>query len=1197
MRPGRSKIAAFLVGFCLSLSTGEVAAVKIAQSPLFVSNTADPNILFILDDSGSMRWGFSPDELVDDISVDVPDGGLIVTNDASVYADECPGDGSYAGVDTCFFAVEGNHAAASHTTNPIYYNPDNVYAPPFKGDGTGDRYPDSQYTDAWLDGYDSANTETMKVNLSDDYRAIMDPYYRLVAYCDGGVVVQTDGRYSCIGGSFRLHYGFAIGSKTNNTNDKSGDSAFYYNFIGGDGCTAKPIPDSCFSTIINPSTDAEKKNFANWFSYYRNRQLLSRAGVSSAFIDQSENMRLGYGSLNSSDTIITGVKPFSGDPRSNFFKWLHGANASGGTPLRTALKDAGDYYSRDSGAEDHPWRTDTESKVDAEYLECRQSFTILMTDGYWNDDLSGMGDQDGKEGNSITGPSGRNYKYTPVDPFKADATNTLADVAMKYWKNDLQPNVTNRVPTSDENPAFWQHMRTYGVGLGVSGSIEPVDAFAASAGGTAISWPDPTAAGAAQSSKIDDLLHASVNSRGGFFSASDPTTFGKELGQTIGQITEAVGSASGITFDTATLEEDSLMFSARFDSRFWQGDLDARPLIFKPEDDEPSVGGAPVWSAADKLDEKDPDSRVIVTYDSSAGAGVPFLWDNLLASQKLDLSFGAATGEAEAAGKSRLAFLRGDRSKEGDGFRVRGSRLGDIVHSTPVRVASPSSGWPDTANFGEDTKRYSDFRAAKAKRTPVIYVGANDGMLHGFKATEDGGEELIAYVPGSVYSDKSSAGLHHLTSTGYSHQYYVDLSPLKQDVYTKGISTTGGLTTDRNWRTVLVGGLRAGGRGVFALDVTDPANFTEAKAGQLALWEFTPDASDSRKHLGRSIRPPQIALADWGTTKTDYRWTAFVANGYNADTDSTGYFMLDIEGGIGGSWVEGTNFKYIEFSTTGGGLSPLTAYDSDGDNIVDRVYAGDTVGRMWVAEKSNKGWGASYDTTSLFTAPAVGDPATRQAITAAPLVIANSGQKPASKEGPDTYVVFGTGKYLGFDDIGDTRQQAVYAVRDIGEGGRSVSDLAKRTLRSDVVSVDGTNYDVLLSEPDSTASATSDVKGWYVNLFEAGERVYLTPQVRGRYIFVTSIIPSTNPCIAGGESRPMAFGLDGLTPDKAVFRRIPHPVSSFKKMDGIANTPAFLGDFMFTPTSGGGDPDIEGIDVGNVFEDLGRQGWQELIAD
>lgn len=1184
MRRIKSNLTAFAAGFCLSLSTAQ--AVEIAESPLFVTNTADPNILFILDDSGSMRWGFVPDELVDDISVDLDP--VSITGDETL----CPGRGTYAGVQTCFFPVEGKKAALSYATNPLYYNPSKIYTPPMKKDGT--RYPNASYTDAWIDGYDSGNTGALTVNLSNDYRAIMDPYYRRLEFCEG--YLGESGKCDHDSGSYE---GFVIGAKTNTADGRSGDAGFYFNFTGGDSCSSAPFPDSCFSEALSPSTDDEKQNFANWFSYYRTRQLLSKAGVTLAFIDQSENMRVGYGAINEAGTIVRGVKPFSGDSRSQFFEWLQGTDAVGGTPLHRALQDAGNYYSRNLNETDNPWRTDTGSQESPEYVECRQSFTILMTDGYWDQPGNGfevVGDQDGTDGQLITGPSGRRYKYVPADPFQAAADDTLADVAMKFWKTDLQTDIVNRVPTSDQDPAFWQHMNTYGVGLGVSGTIDPTDAFDAISINSAIAWPDPTAQDATKSSKIDDLLHASVNSRGNFFSAADPTTFGDELAKTIGQITEAVGSASGITFDTATLEEDSLMFSARFDSSHWQGDLDARPLIYNPGDTEPTVGNR-VWSAAEKLDAGVPDDRVIITYNGSVGK--PFRWGSLNASQQADLAFGAQTAEEiPVLGGDRLSYVRGDRSKEGDDFRVRASRLGDIVHSTPVRVARPASVWPDTEQFGAVTNRYSDFRAAKANRTPVIYVGANDGMLHGFKATEDGGQELLAYVPASVYSSAPSEGLHHLTSLGYSHQYYVDLSPLVTDVFTKGRSADGTVTSGRDWRTVLFGGLRAGGRGVFALDVTDPASFSENNAEQLALWEFSYDSADSRKNLGYNIQPPQVALADWGSNQSDYRWTAFISNGYNSDTESTGFFMLDVEGGIDGNWEENVDFRYIEFSTTGGGLSPLTLYDSNRDKVVDRVYAGDTAGRLWSAAKTNQGWGGAHKSgnkiEALFTTPEIGSPAVNQAITAAPMVIPNVGQKPASNQEPDTYVIFGTGKYLGFEDILDNRQQALYAVRDVGTGGRTISDLGERQL-NEYQNYQSSGFDILLSEATTTSS--SDDNGWYVNLFEQGERIYLTPQVRGEYIFATSIIPSTNPCVAGGESRIMAFGLDGYTPNKAVFRSLPFAASAFKKIDGIANPAAFLGDFMFTPTSGGGEPDIEGIDVGNVSDDLGRQGWQELIED
>ncbi|MDX5473483.1 MAG: hypothetical protein LPJ97_14480, partial [Marinobacter sp.] len=564
-------------------------------------------------------------------------------------------------------------------------------------------------------------------------------------------------------------------------------------------------------------------------------------------------------------------------------------------------------------------------------------------------------------------------------------------------------------------------------------------------------------------------------------------------------------------------------------------------------------------------------------------------------SQKNDLRFGSGTdAERDARGEQRLAFLRGDRSREGSDFRVRDSRLGDIIHSTPVRVSRPAVGWPDTSPFGVDTNRYSDFRAAKSSRTPVLYVGANDGMLHGFVATESGGQEVMAYMPSLVFSDQPARGMHHLTSKSYSHRYYVDLTPTVSDVYTRGRLPSGVATTARNWRTVLLGGLRSGGAGVFALDVTDPAAFSDENASQVALWEFT------HPKLGVVTQPPQVALADWGNG--DYRWTAFVSNGYNGQTASTGFFMLDIEGLIGRAPQEGNgstdNYQYVEFAESGTGLSPLSLYDTTGDRTVDRVYAGDLNGRMWVGIGGNQGWGSAYRTGQtplpLFTSPSVGSPAERQSITAAPMIIRNAGQKPAGGA-PDTYVLFGTGRYMGVNDLSDNRQQAFYAVRDTGSSQVTVSQLAQRRLVN-YPNYQGLGVDALLSET-STGGAANDDRGWYVNLFESGERIYLTPQVRGRYIFAVSIIPSSNPCISGGESRIMVFGLDGLTPDRPVLTALDVPVTSYKKIDGIANPFAFLGNFMFTPTSGGGDPDIEGIDVGDVLDGLGRQGWQELIEN
>src|SRR5690606_12038846 len=161
------------------------------------------------------------------------------------------------------------------------------------------------------------------------------------------------------------------------------------------------------------------------------------------------------------------------------------------------------------------------------------------------------------------------------DPFKDDqGGRTLADVAMYYWKRDLRTDMDNYVPTTPKNPAFWQHMVTYGVGLGVSGSVDPDDAFAAIETGAVIDWWG----GNDNQNKINDLLHAAVNSRGGFFSAADPETFASELVDTVAEIVAEAGSATAVEFDVSSFQEGAQIFSAQFDPNGWTGDIKAARL-------------------------------------------------------------------------------------------------------------------------------------------------------------------------------------------------------------------------------------------------------------------------------------------------------------------------------------------------------------------------------------------------------------------------------------------------------------------------------------------------------------------------------------------------------------------------------------------------------------------------------------------
>lgn len=1173
----RNAVAALLVFPTIVLAVPG----DLADGPLYLTSAVDPNLMFIIDDSGSMHFEYIPDSI-----------GTIATNyraymfpqPSGVY-----GSGDYAarlcdGSPRLYFVPTFDDSNAhnlilrSSANNAAFYNPDIEYTPWVNNDGSAraNADPEAAY-------WNPENTALGSLNLLQAKTATAHWFTGANANTSD---VQGSPAFYC-GGSEKTYWPITY-YKYN-----SGDKTLIGSYTKVE-ITASTADSATFTSpagIVRTKAE-EVQNFANWFQYYRSRVLAARSGIGKAFAQLPSNIRVGYGAINKGTssvdgvdtaTVVNGLRAFTGDDRTNFFNLLYGRSIpTSGTPLRTALKAVGEYYKRtdDKG----PWSRTPGTTNTAAHLECRQSFSILMTDGYWSGSSPDVGNADNEDGLTITSPNGESYKYTPKEPFKDDVSNTLADVAMTYWKQDLRTDLDNLVPASDDNPAFWQHMVTYGVGLGVSGSVDAEDAFNAIDAETDVSWGSTST----DAGKLDDLLHAAVNSRGGFFSAADPDAFATELADVLVNILEAVGSSSGITFNTATLESDSLLFGARFDSSRWSGELGARALI-ENEGAPPTVSPTPAWEAGAVLDARNlaTDPRAIITYSGSAG--VPFRWDSLNAAQKSDLQY---NGD-ETLGQNRLAYLRGDRSLENGTFRSRDSRLGDIVNSTPVYVAAPGQPWPDIEPFGATTDRYSSFRFEQRERRPMVYVGANDGMLHGFAANntqaEGGGSELFAYVPEAVFSADADKGLHYLTDSAYQHRFYVDLPVMVVDAYIEGPNSQAA-----DWRTVLVSGSRSGAKGIFALDITNPANFSEANASSIALWEFTGE-DDSR--MGYITEPPIITMAKWGNN--DYRWTAFLGNGYNAATAGTGMFMLDLEGGLDGIWSSGTDYRYISFDSAGSGLSPVRVLYAPGTFIADRVYAGDLSGNIWVASVSGNGtWASAYGSGNtavpLFTANYTDATGTtrRQPITAAPMVIPHE-----ATEGdgyvPNYLVLFGTGQYLTPEDPTNVDVQSFYGVLDKGVTALNRTLLENRTLSESTLTIDSVVSEVRFANGDDVA--WSQQAGWYVDFnTELGERIVLSPQIRGKYAFVNSMVPSSDPCEIGGGGWLMAFGLDGRTPDRAVFKRFGEPVVGFKVKGGLPNKQNFLGDFMLTPLSNS-EIVTEEIDVGGDEDKLGRLSWQELI--
>lgn len=1153
----KSKFIHMVAGMLICIPVSGYAEVNFAQKPLFAGGSVEANMLFILDDSGSMRWGFMPDELVDPgISL----SGRRLPN--------CDRYVTYGGNSYCGLDIDGREQLTSPAFNNIYYDPEATYLPPTKSDGT--LFPNADFTNAPLDGYAGGTS----IDLSDEYRAIMDDYYYY-------------GRYYVSGGYYNL-FGFTLSD--------SGEDEGAFVYVPGTGCS--PVSQSCLEKKTVPSNDLpgdadfQRQNFANWFSYYRTRMMLSKAGVGAAFGgDFSQEFRLGWGEINrgrntvdgaSVRAIRQGVRRYA-DVKGDFYDWLYDQDPTGATPLQRALEGAGQYYEGSKRA----WADDPSRAVDETTnpaRECRQSFSVLMTDGYYNTgsdydpDLADYADDN--IGPNITTGLEAPYQYQPSVPYSDSYTGrvSLADIAMHYWKRDLRSDIDNYVPVSDDidnenvrrpgNPAFWQHMVTYGVGLGVTGTVDPKEAFENALDGDTVDWWG----GNTNQDKINDLLHASVNSRGGFYSASNSAEFETALTSILQDASARAGSSTGVDFSINSFQKGALLFSAAFDPSGWTGDVKAvelgetaegAPVV--PEDD--STG----WSARQKLDARDlsENDRTIITYDGSRGR--PFRWADLTTGQKADL----ATGNAGLA-EDRLAYLRGDRTFETDldNFRKRASRLGSVVNSTPRFLAAPDSEWPNSPVFGDG--KYAAFAKSQEDRTPVVYVGANDGMLHGFKGTNDesGGEEILAYVPSFVFSTEDNKGLHYLTEPGYEHRYYVDLETQVTDVFIQGRNAAGGIS-EASWKSVLVGGGRGGEPGIFAIDVTDPDSFSEDNSQSTVLWEFT------HEKLGNLVQPPIVSMADWGGG--DYRWTAFVPSGYNSG--STGFFMLDMEGGLDGSWDSG-DYEYIEFES-GSGLSALTVIDITSDYVSDRVYAGDLEGNMWVAVGGSGGWSSAYKSgNSPRPYITVGKP-----ITGAPTV----GPSSASGKDPNLMILFGTGKYLERSDTSSLAEQSFYGVLETADTKTTLTeaDLVERNVQTRFDRVNGVKQQIRFAEGDLVDYEVK--KGWFADLPDSGERVVTNAVIRGDYAYVSTLIPSEDPCLGGGEGWIMAFNIQegavGLNENEVGAFEDSTPDAMGYRVLGAPSQIKVWGDYLAYDCAGCG---VQLDELPPFGLTLGRKGWREL---
>jgi type IV pilus assembly protein PilY1 len=621
-------------------------------------------------------------------------------------------------------------------------------------------------------------------------------------------------------------------------------------------------------------------------------------------------------------------------------------------------------------------------------------------------------------------------------------------------------------------------------------------------------------------------------------------------------------------------------FLAFYDPTTWTGDVTANEITYgggvvtvSPTanwDASCGLTGVPAnqtclyTGAAGPTSAQAPSSRVMLTWNGTQG--IPFEWGSLNTTEQNTLD----AGDPTPYNSNRLNYLRGDRSNEinlsGVGlYRARGSVLGDIVDSSPTWVGYPDSPYanvwqdrlyPNNAPPENGTQTYSTFAALEAQRLNVVYVGANDGFVHGFEAGAydnnhnfinnstypNDGKEVLAYMPGVVLQtihNSTNAALD-FSNAQYAHNFFVDATPDEDDLFYGGA-----------WHTWLVGGLGAGGSAIYALDVTNPANFNENNAANIVQGEWTPSnitctvppspSTSCGTNLGNTYGMPVIRRLHNGM------WGVIFGNGYGSSSGDAGIFIMTIDPSSGAK-----TFYYLSTGQAGknDGIAYPSPADLDGDNIIDYVYAGDLNGNLWrfyLTSSNPANWHAS--SSPLFTDPN-GNPITTKVVVGATLVSQGTprvivdfgtGRKvPLTATSPATYAT-GTQTIYGIWDWNMANWNAMssvkYASLTTGPSSIALANLQQQTLTQTSTTsgvYDDTSNTICWG--DGSSCSSNPQYGWYLQLPGAREQVIFNPLLYQGTLFINTIIPpntsplNCNPPVETGNTYAVSGTTGGVVP-------------------------------------------------------------------
>ncbi|WP_040261680.1 pilus assembly protein [Pseudomonas massiliensis] len=910
---------------------------------------------------------------------------------------------------------------------------------------------------------------------------------------DDGALFNTLKEGDCPNG----YYGFSKTSRYKSSNTAADYCLKFPDPVGNEGTRIGVRYIAYLMAMLGNSSGKITKNFTDG-SIPSDYRMNVAKNVSAALITANRGLRIGLTVFNSSNSSISSTDRGPGgtvrygisdlqatddtkaaDANSNYNNLISAIKALYGTtstPLAETYYEITRYFRGMYGYSGYHTAAARPSYTSPIQYRCQRNFGVVITDGlpaydrtfpkppFSSTDLNADPDV---AGSSNGWPNWDNVSNDGNDPNGDDEGDTLYldDIAKFAYDIDLR-NISKGTAkgspdgssTKDEAGKSWdatdfpkQNLYTYTVGFTAANQM---------------------------------LSDAASYGHGKYYQATDSATLTAVLTQALNEISSKAGSGGGGTTISSTTYNSNYYYQSLYDPTDWSGTI--RAFAFG-SDGSLDTNGTPTWTTDDRM-AAGTTSGTFQSWNTTTNSRIALAFANFSPAQQATLTSSLSslsTRNSTGATLTGVDLIEWTKGTNKTGLKARTKLLGDVIDS-PVVLASATT---QTASDLTGDTTYSAYLTTKAKgMTTSILVNANDGLTNVLEASS--GKRRYGYLPSTTLPN-----LYMVEDPTYvdgtSHRFLNDGPLAVYDAQVGGANSA--------WKTIAYGGTGGAAKAFYAFQLFD------ASAGDSfnALWEIrapdTASTSNSFNDLGYAYAKPEVARLPDGT------WAAFIANGYGSNS---GVAALYVVNAITGALIK----KIVVDSTeTDNGLSSVEL-TVNASNVVQAAYGGDLKGRMWkfdLSSTSTSSWGLAFSGKPLFTAPG----GSNQPITAQPLVVANT------TSGYTVY--FGTGKFLETTDKTTAATQGFYAIWDAsgGTGNFTVANLQAQSITGTFSGTGGTYLTVSQNSVDYTTK-----KGWYLplayNNTMIGERVIYQPTyTRGRIVFTTAGVDTTDPCASQGFGR------------------------------------------------------------------------------